>query len=121
MYAIRSYYADEEPIYGKTYLPRKFKIAIAVPPYNDVDIYTNDIGLIAIVDKDQLLGYNVVVGGGMGKTYGVAETYARLADAVGYVSKDKALQVIEEIVKVQRDYGNRENRKLSRLKRNNFV
>ncbi len=107
---------EEEPIYGKTYLPRKFKVAIAVPPYNDIDVYSNDIGLIAIVDKGQLQGYNVLVGGGLGKTYGVQETYPRLGDLIGYVSKNNALQVVEEIVKVQRDYGNRENRKLSRLK-----
>ncbi len=105
-----------EPIYGKTYLPRKFKIALAVPPYNDTDIFSNDIGLIAIVENDELLGYNVSLGGGLGKTFGMDETYARLGDVIGYVSKDKVLQVVEEIVKVQRDYGNRENRKLSRLK-----
>ncbi|WP_439182348.1 NADPH-dependent assimilatory sulfite reductase hemoprotein subunit [Carboxylicivirga taeanensis] len=107
---------DEEPIYGKTYLPRKFKIAIAVPPYNDTDVFANDIGLIAIVKDNQLLGYNVAVGGGMGKTYGMPETYPRLADVIGFVPKDKALEVVEEIVKVQRDFGNRENRKLARLK-----
>nr|WP_321408748.1 NADPH-dependent assimilatory sulfite reductase hemoprotein subunit [uncultured Carboxylicivirga sp.] len=107
---------DEEPIYGKTYLPRKFKIAIAVPPYNDTDVFANDIGLIAIVEKDELIGYNVAVGGGMGKTYGLTETYPRLADVIGFVKKDKALHVVEEIVKVQRDFGNRENRKLARLK-----
>ncbi|WP_430813570.1 NADPH-dependent assimilatory sulfite reductase hemoprotein subunit [Carboxylicivirga sp. RSCT41] len=108
--------SDEEPIYGKTYLPRKFKIAIAVPPYNDTDVFANDIGLIAIVENDELKGYNIAVGGGMGKTYGMPETYPRLADVLGYVAKEKALQVIEEIVKIQRDFGNRENRKLARLK-----
>lgn len=108
--------SDEEPIYGKTYLPRKFKIAIAVPPYNDTDVFANDIGLIAIVDNDQLTGYNVAVGGGMGKTYGMPETYPRLADVLGFVPKEKALAVVEEIVKIQRDFGNRENRKLARLK-----
>ncbi|MCU4175619.1 NADPH-dependent assimilatory sulfite reductase hemoprotein subunit [Carboxylicivirga sp. N1Y90] len=107
---------DEEPIYGKTYLPRKFKIAIAVPPYNDTDVFANDIGLIAIVENGELIGYNVAVGGGMGKTYGLPETYARLADVIAYVPKDKALELIEETVRVQRDFGNRENRKLSRLK-----
>lgn len=107
---------DQEPLYGKTYLPRKFKIAIAVPPYNDTDVFANDIGLIAIEREGRLLGYNVAVGGGMGKTYGMPETYPRLADVIGYVPKDQALQVIEEVVKIQRDYGNRENRKLARLK-----
>ncbi len=107
---------DTEPIYGKTYLPRKFKIAIAVPPYNDTDVFANDIGLIAIVENEQLIGYNIAVGGGMGKTYGMPETYPRLADVLGFVKKDKALAVIEEIVKIQRDFGNRENRKQARLK-----
>lgn len=107
---------DEEPIYGKTYLPRKFKIAIAVPPYNDTDVFANDIGLIAIEKEGQLLGYNVAIGGGMGKTYGMPETYPRLADVIGYVPKEQALPVIEEVVKIQRDFGNRENRKLARLK-----
>jgi sulfite reductase (NADPH) hemoprotein beta-component len=108
--------SDEEPILGKTYLPRKFKVALATPPYNDTDIFTNDIGLIAIGENDQLTGFNVAVGGGMGMTFGNAETYPRLADVIGYVSKEEALQLIEETVKIQRDYGNRENRKLSRFK-----
>lgn len=107
---------DEEPVYGKTYLPRKFKIALAVPPYNDTDIFSNDLGLIAIGDGDTLLGYNVAIGGGLGMTFGMESTFPRLADVIGYVSKEDALTVIEEIVKVQRDYGNRENRKLSRFK-----
>ncbi|WP_289054250.1 NADPH-dependent assimilatory sulfite reductase hemoprotein subunit [Carboxylicivirga marina] len=107
---------DEEPIYGKTYLPRKFKIAIAVPPYNDTDVFANDIGLIAIVENSKLIGYNFAVGGGMGKTYGMPETYPRLADVIGFVRKEKALSVIEEIVKIQRDFGNRNNRKQARLK-----
>ncbi len=107
---------DEEPIYGKTYLPRKFKIAIAVPPYNDTDVFANDIGLIAIVQDEELIGYNVAVGGGMGKTYGMPETYPRLADVIGFVPKDKALAMVEAIVTIQRDFGNRENRKLARLK-----
>ncbi|ASB48153.1 assimilatory sulfite reductase (NADPH) hemoprotein subunit [Alkalitalea saponilacus] len=107
---------DDEPLYGKTYLPRKFKIALAVPPYNDTDIFANDIGLIAIGEGKELKGFNVAIGGGMGMTFGNEETYPRLADIIGYVPKEDALKVIEEIVKVQRDYGNRENRKLSRLK-----
>lgn len=107
---------DEEPIYGKTYLPRKFKIALAIPPYNDTDIFSNDIGLIAIGEDDNLLGYNVAVGGGLGMTFGMESTYPRLADVIGFVPKADALKVVEEIVKIQRDYGNRENRKLSRFK-----
>jgi len=107
---------DEEPIYGKTYLPRKFKIALAVPPYNDTDVFANDVGLIAIGDGNTLIGYNVAIGGGMGMTFGMENTYPRLADIIGFVRKEDALKLVEEIVKVQRDYGNRENRKLSRLK-----
>jgi sulfite reductase (NADPH) hemoprotein beta-component len=107
---------DDEPIYGKTYLPRKFKIALATPPYNDTDVFANDLGLIAIGEQDKLTGFNVAIGGGMGMTFGSENTYPRLADLIGYVSKEDALKVIEEVVKIQRDYGNRENRKLSRLK-----
>lgn len=107
---------DFEPIYGKTYLPRKFKIAIAIPPYNDVDAFSNDLALIAIEKEGKLLGFNVAIGGGMGTSFAEAGTYARLADVIGYISKDKVIQVTEEIVKIQRDNGNRENRRFSRLK-----
>ena len=107
---------DEEPILGKTYLPRKFKIALAIPPYNDTDVFANDLGLIAIGEGDKLLGFNVAIGGGMGMTFGMEETYPRLADLIGYVDKENILKVVEEIVKLQRDYGNRENRKLARFK-----
>jgi sulfite reductase (NADPH) hemoprotein beta-component len=107
---------DEEPIYGKTYLPRKFKIAIAIPPYNDTDVFSNDIGLIAVGKGNKLEGFNVVVGGGLGMTFTEQGTYPRLGDILGYVPYDKTLQVVEEIVKLQRDYGNRENRRKARLK-----
>ena len=107
---------DEEPIYGKTYLPRKFKIALAIPPYNDSDIFSNDIGLVAIEENGALLGYNVAVGGGLGMTFGVPETYPRLADIIGFVPLAEVVDVCEKIVTIQRDWGNRENRKLSRLK-----
>ncbi|MGQ1786457.1 MULTISPECIES: NADPH-dependent assimilatory sulfite reductase hemoprotein subunit [unclassified Saccharicrinis] len=107
---------DEEPIYGKTYLPRKFKIAIGIPPYNDTDIFSNDIGLIAIGKGDRLQGFNLAIGGGLGMTFTEQGTYPRLGDIVGYVPYDKTLEVIEEIVKLQRDYGNRENRRQARLK-----
>ncbi|SMO86216.1 sulfite reductase (NADPH) beta subunit [Saccharicrinis carchari] len=107
---------DEEPIYGKTYLPRKFKIAIAIPPYNDTDIFSNDLGLIAIGDKDKLEGFNVAIGGGLGMSFSEPGTYPRLGDVIGYVPYDKAIAVIEEVVKLQRDYGNRENRRKARLK-----
>jgi len=107
---------DVEPIYGKTYLPRKFKIAFAIPPYNDTDIFSNDLGFVAIVENGKLSGFNVYAGGGMGMTFGTPETYPRLASALGFVTTDKALAVAEEVLKIQRDNGNRENRKLSRLK-----
>lgn len=107
---------DEEPIYGKHYLPRKFKIAAAIPPYNDVDIFANDIGLIAILEDGVLRGYNVAIGGGFGMTFGMPETYPRLADVVGYCDKSKVVDVCEKIMTIQRDWGNRENRKFSRLK-----
>lgn len=107
---------DDEPIYGKTYLPRKFKIAIAIPPHNDVDIYANDIGLIAIENNGQLKGYNIAIGGGMGMTFGMPETYPRLADDIGFVKPEKLIDVIGAIMTIQRDHGDRENRKLSRMK-----
>lgn len=107
---------DDEPIYGHTYLPRKFKIALALPPYNDSDVFSNDIGLIAIEENGQLLGFNVAIGGGLGMTFGMNETYPRLADLIGFVPADKVIDVCEKVVTIQRDWGNRENRKLSRLK-----
>ncbi|MCC6462426.1 MAG: NADPH-dependent assimilatory sulfite reductase hemoprotein subunit [Saprospiraceae bacterium] len=108
--------ADHEPIYGKTYLPRKFKIALAIPPDNDTDVFANDIGLIAIAENGVLQGFNVAIGGGMGMTFGMPETYPRLADLIGYVPKKDLLAVAEAILTLQRDWGNRENRKFSRLK-----
>lgn len=107
---------DEEPIYGKHYLPRKFKIALAIPPSNDVDLFANDLGFIAIAEDDHLLGFNVSVGGGLSMTHGETSTYPRLADVIGYCPKHKALQVAEEIVKIQRDFGDRSNRKHARFK-----
>ena len=107
---------DDEPIYGHTYLPRKFKIALALPPYNDSDIFSNDVGLIAIEENGQLLGFDIAVGGGLGMTFGQPETYPRLADIIGFLPTAEVLDVCEKIVTIQRDWGNRENRKLSRLK-----
>jgi len=109
--------ADEsEPIYGRTYLPRKFKIGIAVPPYNDVDVYSQDIGLIAILDGNRIAGFNIVAGGGMGTTHQDAATYARLADSFGFVAPEDVLAVTEAIVTTQRDFGDRTTRKHARLK-----
>ncbi len=106
-----------EPIYGTHYLPRKFKIGIAWPGDNCVDVFTQDIGLIAVLDQnDDLLGFNILVGGGMGMNHKKKETFPRLADILAFVPKEDTLHVVKEIVKVQRDYGNRENRKNARFK-----
>ena len=107
---------DNEPIYGKHYLPRKFKIALAVPPHNDVDIFANDVGLAAVIEDGILKGYNVAIGGGFGMTFGMPETYPRLADMIGSCDKTQVVDVCEKIMTLQRDWGNRENRKFSRLK-----
>ena len=108
---------EAEPIYGKTYLPRKFKIAVAVPPSNDVDVFTNDLSFIAIVDDGgAIAGWNVTVGGGMGMTHGEPDTYPRTADLLGFCRTEDAVAVAEAVVTVQRDWGNRSNRKHARLK-----
>jgi sulfite reductase (NADPH) hemoprotein beta-component len=107
---------EVEPIYGKTYLPRKFKIAIAVPPHNDSDIFANDLGLIAIEEKGRLIGFNVAVGGGMGMTFGNNQTYPRLASVIGFCTKEQVIEVSEKILITQRDLGNRSDRKNARLK-----
>ncbi len=105
-----------EPIYGDTYLPRKFKTAFVVPPDNDVDIYSQDLGFVAVVEANQLAGYNVLVGGGMGMTPGNQDTYPRLASGIGFVRPEQVLSVAEAIVTTQRDFGNRADRKTARLK-----
>jgi sulfite reductase (NADPH) hemoprotein beta-component len=107
---------DDEPIYTKRYLPRKFKIAVAIPPDNDVDIFANDIGLVAIEEKGKLVGYNIAIGGGMGTTHGMPETYPRLATVMGFTTPDNIVAVVEHIMTVQRDYGCRTNRKHARFK-----
>ncbi len=107
---------EVEPIYGKTYLPRKFKIVVAVPPSNDVDIYAHDLGFIAILEGDKIVGYNVTVGGGLGMTHGVAETHPRLAEVMGFCTPEQVVEVAEKVVLVQRDYGDRTNRAHARLK-----
>ncbi|WP_210209517.1 NADPH-dependent assimilatory sulfite reductase hemoprotein subunit [Pseudolabrys sp. GY_H] len=108
---------DVEPIYGKTYLPRKFKTVVAVPPSNDVDVYAHDLGFIAIVDAAaNVTGWNVTIGGGMGMTHGETDTYPRTADLLGYCKPEDALRVAEAVVTVQRDWGDRTSRKHARLK-----
>jgi len=106
----------EEPIYGKTYLPRKFKIAVAYPGDNCVDVYTQDIGLIAVAEGATLIGFNVVVGGGMGMNHTKADTFPRLGDPLGFITPEQVVPVVETIVLVQRDYGNRTERKHARMK-----
>ena len=108
---------EEDPLYQDRYLPRKFKIALAIPPNNDVDVFGNDLGLIAIIENNQLQGYNIAIGGGMSSTHGNPATYPRLATVIGFVSgEEKILKTIYEIVTIQRDYGNRSDRSLARLK-----
>ena len=107
---------EVEPVYGPLYLPRKFKIGIAVPPDNDVDVYAQDLSFIAVEDGGRLAGWNVLVGGGMGMTHGEKATYPRLADVLGFCTPDQALAVAEQVVCVQRDFGDRSNRRHARLK-----
>ncbi|TMB84473.1 MAG: NADPH-dependent assimilatory sulfite reductase hemoprotein subunit [Chloroflexi bacterium] len=107
---------ETEPIYGPTYLPRKFKMGVAFPGDNCIDIYTQDIGLVACLEGEQLDGFTVLVGGGMGMTHGKTDTYPRLATPLCYATVDEVLAVVETIVTIQRDYGDRQNRKHARMK-----
>jgi sulfite reductase (NADPH) hemoprotein beta-component len=107
---------EQEPIYGPVYLPRKFKIGIAVPPNNDVDVYSQDLGLIAIYDQGKLSGFNIAVGGGMGMSYGDVKTYPQIARVIGFCRPEQVIDVAEKIVTIQRDYGNRSIRKNARFK-----
>lgn len=107
---------EEEPIYGKHYLPRKFKTVVAVPPVNDVDIFAHCLGFIAVVENDELIGYNVTIGGGMGMTHGDTDTFPRTADVMAFCTPEQAVDVAEKIVTVQRDWGNRDVRKRARMK-----
>ena len=107
---------EEEPLYGATYLPRKFKAAVVVPPLNDVDVFSQDLGFIAILEGGALVGFNVTVGGGMGATHGESATFPRLADVIGFIRPEQLLEVAEHVVKVQRDFGDRTSRKHARLK-----
>ena len=108
--------SEVEPIYGKTYLPRKFKIAVALPPRNDVDVFSNCLGFVGIPDGDKIIGYNVLVGGGLGMTHGKTATFPRLADVIGFCKPEQVVQVSEEVVKIQRDHGDRSDRRHARLK-----
>ncbi len=107
---------EHEPLYGPTYLPRKFKIGLAIPPLNDVDVFAQDLGLIAIVEEGELLGFNVAIGGGMGASHGDPSTYPRLGDVIGFVRPEQLLALAESVISVQRDWGDRQERKHARLK-----
>ena len=107
---------EVEPLYGKTYLPRKFKIGLTIPPTNDVDIFAQDMGFIAIIENDELIGFNLTVGGGMGATHGDDTTYARLGSVLGFVTLDEVIPAAEAVLTLQRDHGNREERRYARLK-----
>lgn len=99
---------DVEPLYGEFYLPRKFKVAVAIPPNNDVDVFANDVGFIAIVDKNgELAGFNVTAGGGMGVTHANKKTYPRAGSVLGFCTVAQGVEVAEKIMLVQRDNGNR--------------
>ncbi len=106
----------EEPFYGKTYMPRKFKIGFVIPPVNDIDVYAQDLGFIAIAQRGKLVGFNVAIGGGLGRTEQAPHTYPRLADVIGFVPADKVIEMIDATMTVQRDYGNRADRARARFK-----
>ena len=107
---------ESEPMYGSTYLPRKFKTGFAVPPSNDVDIYSQDLGFIAVIHEGELIGYDVTVGGGLGMSHGNEETFPRLADTLGFIARENVNRVGEAVLTTQRDFGDRTNRKHARLK-----
>ncbi|MCY9197707.1 assimilatory sulfite reductase (NADPH) hemoprotein subunit [Bacillus atrophaeus] len=107
---------EVEPMYGPLYLPRKFKIGIAVPPSNDVDVFSQDLGFIAIVEEGKLAGFNVAIGGGMGMTHGDQATYPQLAKVIGFCKPEQMYDVAEKVITIQRDYGNRSVRKNARFK-----
>ena len=108
---------EEDQLYQDRYLPRKFKIGIAIPPNNDVDVFTNDIGLIAIIENENFIGFNIAIGGGLSTTHGNTATYARLGTVIGFLdTEEKILKAVYEVVTIQRDFGNRSDRKLARLK-----
>jgi sulfite reductase (NADPH) hemoprotein beta-component len=106
----------EEPLYGRTYMPRKFKIGFVIPPSNDIDVYAQDLGFIAIAPSGRLEGFNIAIGGGMGRTDQAPKTYPRLADVIGFIAADKVLETCDAVMQVQRDYGDRVDRGRARFK-----
>ncbi|OCB95139.1 Assimilatory sulfite reductase (NADPH) [Bacillus amyloliquefaciens] len=107
---------ETEPMYGPLYLPRKFKIGIAVPPSNDIDVFSQDLGFIAIVEEGKLIGFNVAIGGGMGMTHGDTATYPQLSKVIGFCKPEQLYDIAEKVITIQRDYGNRSVRKNARFK-----
>jgi len=107
---------EPEPLYGRTYLPRKFKIGLAIPPLNDIDVFAQDLGLIAIDEGGKLAGFNLAIGGGMGATHGDPTTYPRLAEVIGFVTPRQLRAAAEQIIAIQRDWGDRGERRHARLK-----
>lgn len=107
---------EVEPMYGPLYLPRKFKIGMAIPPENDVDVFSQDLGYIAIVEDGKLVGFNVAIGGGMGMSHGDKTTYPQLAKVIGFCKPEQVYDVAEKVITIQRDYGNRSVRKNARFK-----
>ncbi|MDB6016253.1 MAG: nitrite and sulphite reductase 4Fe-4S region [Pedosphaera sp.] len=105
-----------DPLYGKTYLPRKFKTAFAIPPLNDVDVFTNCLGFVAIAEQGKLVGYNLLAGGGLGMSHGNVQTYPRVADVIGFLTPEHLVTVAKAVLTVHRDFGDRTNRKHARLK-----
>src|SRR5690606_3583099 len=108
--------AQEEPVYGDLYLPRKFKVGFAIPPINDIDVFGQDLGLIAIVDDGTLIGFNVCVGGGMGQLDSRADSYPRLAETLGFIAAPEAPEFSEIVMGIQRDFGDRKDRHRARFK-----
>ncbi|HIF9240902.1 TPA: assimilatory sulfite reductase (NADPH) hemoprotein subunit [Photobacterium damselae] len=107
---------DKEPILGSTYLPRKFKTTVVIPPQNDVDVHANDLNFVAIAQEGELVGFNVLVGGGLAMTHGDKSTYPRRADDFGFIALEHTLAIAEAVVTTQRDWGNRSNRKNAKTK-----
>ncbi|HXC34849.1 MAG TPA: NADPH-dependent assimilatory sulfite reductase hemoprotein subunit [Candidatus Acidoferrales bacterium] len=105
-----------DPLYGKNYLPRKFKVAFAIPPVNDIDLFTNCVGFIAIVEDGELIGYNLAMGGGLGRSHGNVQTYPRLADVIGFLTPDQVVEVAKATLTIHRDFGDRSDRKHARMK-----
>src|SRR5215831_17402925 len=108
--------AFSDPLYGKHYLPRKFKTAFAIPPLNDIDIFTNDLGFVIIAENNQLIGYNLLAGGGLGMSHGNAKTFPRLADVIGFFPPEHLTAVAKAVITIHRDFGDRTNRKHARLR-----